>query len=108
MKVIRVPLSPAYHEALLVLLCADVSSNGMLQIFMDWLQQRAMGKQDTLRLNTGDREKGRNPDGVGSSREDQNGKVDGATGEAVDEGMDGFNDDDMPLTWAEVRLAFTI
>ena len=71
---------------------------------MDWLQQTAMGKQNNLRLNSSGDKGGRTPDaGMGESRERSGGEVDAAAGEAGEEGLDGFNDDDTPLTWAEVR-----
>lgn len=73
------------------------------QIFVDWLQQTAMGKQNTLRLNPSDQERRKNQEvGVGGSKEGSGeGSDDG--GEVADEGADGFNEDDTPLTWAEVR-----
>eukprot|EP00903_Cladosiphon_okamuranus_P012285 g11521.t1 len=72
------------------------------KIFVDWLQRTAMGKQNTLRLNPSDQERKKNPDvGLGSSKEGSGGGSDDA-GEAADEGADGFNEDDTPLTWAEV------
>lgn len=70
---------------------------------MDWLQRTAMGKQDTLRLNPSDQERRRYPDaGVGGSTEGSSRSNDEGTGEAPDDGPDGVNDDDTPLTWAEV------
>lgn len=73
---------------------------------MDWLQQTAMGKQNTLRLNSSDRERRNNPDtGVGGSTEGSGGGSDDGV-EAADEGADGFNEDDTPLTWAEVRHGY--
>lgn len=77
----------------------------MLQIFLEWLQQTAMGKQNNLRLKSGGDKGGRSPDaGMDESRERSGGDVDAATGEAGEEGLDGMNDDDTPLTWAEVRV----
>ncbi|CAN0559175.1 unnamed protein product [Ectocarpus sp. 12 AP-2014] len=62
-----------------------------------------MGKQDTLRLNPSDQERRRYPDaGVGGSSEGSTRNNDEGTGEAVDDGPDGVNGDDTPLTWAEV------
>lgn len=72
------------------------------KIFVDWLQQTALGKQNNLRLNSNGDKGGRTPDaGMGESRERSGGEVDAATGEAGEE-LEGFNDDDTPLTWAEV------
>lgn len=76
----------------------------MPQIFVDWLQQTALGKQNNLRLNSSGDKGGRTPDaGTGESRERSGGEVDATTGEAGEE-LDGFNDDDTPLTWAEVGV----
>lgn len=66
-----------------------------------------MGKQNTLRLNPSDQERRKNPDvGVGGSKESSGRGSDDGIGEAADEGADGFNGDDTPLTWAEVRVVF--
>lgn len=63
-----------------------------------------MGKQNTLRLNPNDQERRKNPDvGVGGSKEVSGRGSDEEIGESADEGTDGFNGDDTPLTWAEVR-----
>lgn len=79
----------------------------MPQIFLDWLQQTALGKQNNLRLNSNG-DKGRTPDaGRDESRERSGGEVDAATGEAGEE-LDGFNDDDTPLTWAEVGVLLIV
>lgn len=65
-----------------------------------------MGKQNTLRLNTGDAERRKaHDDGVGSIAEGPE-DPDKDPGQVADDGPDGFNDDDTPLTWAEVRVAF--
>lgn len=78
------------------------------QIFVDWLQQTAMGQQNTLRLNPSDQERRNNPDaGVGGSKEGLGGGSDDGV-EAADEGADGFNEDDTPLTWAEVRIHVSV
>lgn len=76
----------------------------ILQIFVDWLQQTAMGKQNTLRLNPNDksRERGHDIDEEGS-REDGRDRRDNATSGAHDEGISDYTDEDIPLTWAEVR-----
>lgn len=67
-----------------------------------------MGKQDTLRLNPSDQERRKNPDvGVGGSKEGSGGGSEDG-GEAADEGADGFNEDDTPLTWAEVSWQYTV
>lgn len=77
------------------------------QIFVNWLQQTAMGKQDTLRLNPIDNDRRKNPDvSVGGSKEVSGRGSDEGIGEAADEGPDGFNGDDTPLTWAEVSFFF--
>ncbi|CAM9159942.1 unnamed protein product [Pylaiella littoralis] len=73
------------------------------KIFVNWLQQTAMGKQDTLRLNPIDNDRRKNPDvSVGGSKEVSGRGSDEGIGEAANEGPDGFNGDDTPLTWAEV------
>lgn len=71
---------------------------------MHWLQQTAMGKQNTLRLNSQSREGGRGQDVndgqmvPGESRDGND-----ALGEVShEEGLGGYNDEDTPLTWAEV------
>lgn len=65
-----------------------------------------MGKQNTLRLNPNDKERRKNPDvGVGGSKEGSGGGSDDG-GEATDEGAGGFNEDDTPLTWAEVKSGY--
>lgn len=75
-----------------------------LQIFVDWLQQTAMGKQNTLRLDPDDkaRERGHDID-EDDSREDGRGKGDDAASGAHDEGIGSYTDEDTPLTWAEVN-----
>ncbi|CAM9962670.1 unnamed protein product [Scytosiphon promiscuus] len=72
------------------------------KIFVDWLQQTAMGKQNTLRLNTNESEGRKTHDDDAGSLTEGPEDTDKGTGEAAHEGPDGFNDDDTPLTWAEV------
>lgn len=71
---------------------------------MHWLQQTAMGKQNTLRLNSQDHEGGRGQDvNDRQSRPDETREGDDAIGAAShEEGLGGYNDEDTPLTWAEV------
>lgn len=73
---------------------------------MDWLQQTAMGKQNTLRLNPSD------PGSTEAHEAGEGGLTEGSggtdtgigAGETAEDGEDGFNNDDTPLTWAEVRF----
>lgn len=74
---------------------------------MDWLQHTAVGKQDTIRLHLAGQEGRDGTDiGRGTAGEDGNGEGDAATGGTTDERMDGFNDEDTPLTWAEVQIGY--
>lgn len=70
---------------------------------MDWLQQTATGRKDTIHLHLAGQEGRDGADvGRGAVGEDRSGEGDAATGGTADEGVDGFNDEDTPLTWAEV------
>ena len=63
-----------------------------------------MGKQNTLRLNPSDQGRRKKPDAdVDGSAETPGRGSDEGGGDAADERADGFNEDDTPLTWAEVR-----
>lgn len=66
-----------------------------------------VGKQSTARPTPGDDSRGRGQNaGLGNSREDEGMEGDATTGAVGDEELDGFNDEDMPLTWGEVRFMY--
>lgn len=68
-----------------------------------------MGKQNTLRLNPSDQERRKKPDvGVDGSTEATGRGSDDEGGDAADDGADGFNEDETPLTWAEVSMWSTV
>lgn len=73
------------------------------QVFMSWLQRTAMGKQNTLRLSAGSDEGDTEQDiGEDGLRADGSGEGDDAMGGASEERLARYNDEDIPLTWAEV------
>lgn len=67
-----------------------------------------MGKQNTLRLNTSESERRKTQEDAADRLTEGPGNTEKGTGEAADDGPDGFNDDDTPLTWAEVSVALLL
>lgn len=73
---------------------------------MEWLESTAMGRQSAVSLNQSDERRGartgssEGPSGTGS--------IDGVdpTDGPRDESMGGYEDDDTPLTWAEVWIMY--
>lgn len=76
---------------------------------MEWLERTAMGRQSAFRIDHSDRQEGSR----GGATEGVTGTDGGGHGEddadrPADEGISGYDDEDTPLTWAEVISVCTV